>query len=204
MVGAASSEPAPAGPDAEAVVRALTTGVAAVGLPDDDEAPTPCSDWSARDIVRHLEAVAGAYVLWVAGAIGGRMTPLLVGGDLAAWNAALLERLPDRSTWNHHRRFRELASDHRRLVTAHPESPMKFTPHGTVWTVLEHAGVAAIEWHVHAWDLAQAAGHEHSPDPVDAATLARAWSAVLTPASERALPDGDPWPAVLKASGRTP
>ena len=66
-----------------------------------------------------------------------------------------------------------------------------------------HAALAAWEWHVHAWDLATAAGTTHRPD--DVATLytrgvecfTRATHVVFVPE-----PTGDRWAALLRRTGR--
>jgi hypothetical protein len=59
-------------------------------------------------------------------------------------------------------------------------------------------GIAAIEWHIHAWDLWQAGGQDHQPASAD--ILRQCWA--------RAVPHlpidpfGEPWPAVLAAADR--
>ena len=63
-------------------------------------------------------------------------------------------------------------------------------------TVGEHTGIALAEWHLHAWDFARAIGEDHTP--ADPETVAAARFA-LTPA-----PEGPPWTAVLRWSGRIP
>ncbi len=64
-------------------------------------------------------------------------------------------------------------------------------------SVRHHTLAAAVEWHLHAWDLARALGWDHRPaDPellFDGRRLLGA-----------SLPGGDAWSAVLAASGRRP
>lgn len=194
--------------EAVASAHAAITRMVALATGDlVDEAPTPCSRWTVRDLVRHLEAIAGAYVLWASAAIGGRVGDLRMGAELAAYNQQMLQRLPEHGTGRHMTTFSQLASDHMRIVEAFPDSPMLRVPTtGAQWTVADHAGVAALEWHLHAWDLSRAAGTVHVPD---AAPLAIAWTATLGPALDRPLEvdgagNGAVWDAVLRASGRSP
>ena len=62
-------------------------------------------------------------------------------------------------------------------------------------TAAEHLSSAAIEWHLHAWDL-----DPGRVPPASAPLLVAEW--------RRHLPfpvgGGDPWDALLVASGRTP
>lgn len=185
---------------------AVTRIVALVNSGIDESAPTPCSKWSVSDVVRHLEAIAGAYVLWVSAAIGGRVGDLKVGDELAAYNQSLLERMPNNGLARHVTTFSQLAVDHLRLVEAFPDPPMLRAPGGEVWSVQDHVGVAAIEWHVHAWDLSRAAGTVHVPD---ARPLAQAWRATLGQTVGPQLDgwttdNGATWEALLRATGRTP
>jgi hypothetical protein len=206
MAGAPLTDPR-VRPDVAAIQRALASGAAAtesVTLGHDGD-PTPCALWSLRDLVRHLEIIAGAYVLWVGAAIGGRVGTLRMGGAQDAWNAELLARLPARDTAAHRARFAALAGDHRRLVAAAADLPMFELAGGARWTVGDHAGVVALEWHVHAWDLAAAAGQIHRPAPDDVATLAGVWEHLQGPAVGVPLPVlDDAWAAILTAAGRRP
>jgi len=201
------SGPLPVGEAIASAHTAITRIVAVVNGGVDDDAPTPCMQWTVRDLARHLEAISGAYVLWSSAALGGRLGDLRTGSDLAAYNDEMLQRLPDHGTSRHVTTFSQLASDHLRIVEAFPDSPMLRVPStGVVWTVGDHAGVAALEWHLHAWDLSRAAGTVHVPD---ATPLAMAWSATIGPAVDapldaRGTSNGATWDAVLRASGRSP
>ena len=201
------TEPLPVGEAVASAHGAITRMVALASGGLVDEATTPCSRWTVRDLVRHLEAIAGAYVLWASAAIGGRVGDLRMGAELAAYNQQMLQRLPDHGIARHMTTFSQLASDHLRIVEAFPDLRMLRVPATeVVWTVGDHAGVAALEWHLHAWDLSRAAGTVHVPD---AAPLAIAWAATLGPALDVPLEvdgagNGAVWDAVLRASGRTP
>ena len=84
-------------------------------------------------------------------------------------------------------------------------------PRGTVTAGL-HAGVAAVEWHVHAWDFAHAVDLEYAP--ADAGVLfvaaARCQMAMLGGFRGRAgvraaklAARRNPWEQLLQHMGRT-
>ncbi len=53
--------------DPDAVLGAVRTGIYAIAAEvdlADPDAATPCTRWTVHDLVRHLEAIAGAYLLW--------------------------------------------------------------------------------------------------------------------------------------------
>lgn len=195
-------------PDRDAILAAVRDGIEALGSRIADvppQAPTPCADWSALDLVRHLEAIAGAYLLWAGSAVGGRVARLRTGRDLHAYNTLMLDRLPDLSVLDHARRFRDLADDHVRLARVTWTIPMLETPDGTVLAVGRHAGVAAVEWHVHAWDLGRAAGGGHRPDAATLPVLTAAWDQTLAEITGTDRDPGqDDWTSILVASGRHP
>lgn len=193
--------------DVDRVLDAVRSGVTAAtdaAMHADPTAATACAGWRVHDLTRHLEAIAGAYVLWAGAALGGRIMTLRTGDELAAYNATMLDRLPDLATTDHVARYRALATDHARLVAAGWDLPMARTAGGVLLTVGEHAAVAAVEWHVHAWDLASSRDRRHEPGPATLAVLGAAWGATLAPAlgaAQDARPDT--WTSLLTATGRT-
>ena len=62
-------------------------------------------------------------------------------------------------------------------------------------SVTRHSLLVALEWHLHAWDLAGALGWDYRPADPD--VLADG-----LPAQPGVLPAGGPWAAVLAAAGR--
>lgn len=66
-------------------------------------------------------------------------------------------------------------------------------------TVAQHTGLAVGEWHIHAWDLAQAAGADHRPS--DPAIVAAGRSILLAAPVQQ---EADPWLAALIGAGRRP
>lgn len=196
------------GPDRDTVCSAVQAGIDAVmALVDraDADAPTPCRDWALLDLVRHLEGIAGAYLLWVGSAVGGRVAHLRVGQELAAYNAQVLERLPVLTVGEHAHRFHQMAGDHLRLAQATWERPVLETPDDVILDVGTHAGVAAVEWHVHAWDLAWSVGRSHVPTADVLDVLTRTWDDVLALVTGAPRPDADDdWEGLLRATGRVP
>lgn len=187
-----------------AVVAGIDAVVAAVrdGRPD---AASPCTGWDALTVVRHLEGIAGAYVLWAGSSLGGRIARMRTGVEAADYNATILARLPRLGLAEHLDRFVTLACDHVRLARVTWTTPMLQTPDDVILSVGQHAGVAAVEWHVHAWDLARSQGRQHTPDADSLAVCVGAWEEVLADVAGRALDDeAAAWPALLAATGRTP
>ncbi|MGE5290718.1 MAG: hypothetical protein ACM3ML_26710 [Micromonosporaceae bacterium] len=68
--------------------------------------------------------------------------------------------------------------------------------HGYEVTVGGMAGGACAEWHLHAWDLVRAMKMDYRPAAPE--LLAAGWRAGLP---HMPLPPGDPWEALLRASG---
>lgn len=176
-------------------VSALERASAAIG---DWSMPTPCADWRAVDLAGHLLAIARYYHRLLDAADAGHPLQGLPRGDrLAAMNAADLRALGSSSGPARIAAFADAARAYgRRLATDEWSTVLGSWEGVGARTVAAHTGLAVVEWHVHAWDLATAAGQGHRPaDPVAVA------SGHMTPG----LVDGedDPWRAVLAASGRT-
>lgn len=196
------------GPQREPTLTAVQAGIEAVTAVAETARPdaaTPCSGWRVLDLVRHLEAIAGAYLLWTGSAVGGRVAKLRRAEELSRYNALMLARLPELDLAAHGDRFRLLATDHVRLARVTWSIPMLETPDGVVLDVGRHAGVVAIEWHVHTWDLARAGGRDYAPPPTALEVLTAAWDATLADVTgvERD-PAVDAWTSLLIATGRTP
>lgn len=195
-------------PDRAATLAAVTAGIEAVAAAARDgrgDAPSPCAGWDALTVVRHLEGIAGAYLLWTGSSLGGRIARMRTGEEAANYNATILDRLPRLGLAQHLDRFVALASDHVRLARATWTTPMLQTPDDVLLTVGQHAAVAAVEWHVHAWDVARSQGRQHEPDPASLVVCVAAWEDVLADVtgSPMEAPTA-PWPALLDATGRTP
>jgi hypothetical protein len=118
--------------------------------------------------------------------------------DLAVFNERALRMLPRHPPRDHLQRFYSAAMLYLEMVGAEPNKPC-YTYKESIWAAIDSLGVLAVEWHVHAWDLAAATKAIYSP--VEPATLARAFHRgmpYLRP------PTDSSWIAVLSACGRTP
>lgn len=181
--------------------------IAARFTADDWDAPTPCADWRAADLAGHLRCVADDYHEYLDDAPVSRLSRLMATGarpeaitkKLARQNAAELAALPDAGPREHIAAFAESAGRYAARL-----DPLLALPHhsyrGRLITVAGMACAACVEWHVHAWDLASALGHDYRP--ADPEAVLAAWFAGIP--HVRVAPDTDPWLAVLLASGRQP
>ncbi len=170
-------------------------------------APTSCPEWRAADLAGHLRCVVDDYHEYLDDAPVSRLSRLMATGaqpqsiarKLARQNAAELATLPDVPPEEHITAFARSATRYAARI-----GPLLGLPHhsyrGQVISVAGMAGVACVEWHLHAWDLASALGISYRPADPDAVLLA--WLTgmpSLVPAFQH-----DPWLAVLGASGRLP
>ncbi len=170
-------------------------------------APTTCPEWRAADLAGHLRCVVDDCHEYLDDAPVSRLSRLMATGaprqsisrKLARQNAAELATLPDVPAEEHIREFAKSATRYAARI-----GPLLKLPHhsyrGRVITVEGMAGLACVEWHLHAWDLASALGISYRP--ADPGAVLTAWLSgipQLLPSYER-----DPWLAVLRASGRLP
>ncbi len=126
--------------------------MAAVG-PDDWSRPSPCAEWDARDVVRHVVDMHHVMLRPY-----GRSTPEATTVDddpLAAFRAARAEV--------------EAIVDDRELATRTTESPA-----GTLAGADMIDQVASADLVIHRWDLARATGQDDAIDPEE---LERMWPA---------------------------
>ncbi|MEP7024615.1 MAG: maleylpyruvate isomerase N-terminal domain-containing protein [Actinomycetota bacterium] len=176
--------------------------------------PTPCADWRAVDLAGHLRCVADDYHEYLDDAPVSRLARLMATGvhpdtlarKLARQNAAELAALPDSTGPEHIAAFASSARAYVRRVRAVWELP-HHQYRGLTVTVGGMAGAACAEWHLHAWDLAQALGKDYRPASPE--TVLAGWRAgmpqlpVWVPAHTAAGP-ADLWHALLRTSGRSP
>lgn len=186
------------------MLGAFLDGVAATeriasGLTEEGWAcPTPCAEWNAADLLRHLRCAAEDYNAVLDGVLGGRTETVLRGADLAEHNAARLAGLAPGAPLVHLASFGLSARMFAERAAGAWQCAM-FQLHERRWIVGGYVGMCALEWHVHAWDLARSAGLSYHPHCWR--TLAAAWRESLPH-----LPLGGDytWAALLRASGREP
>jgi uncharacterized protein len=187
-----------------AVCRAYLSGVDAVGAAVgaltelQEQVITPCPRWTVNDLVNHLWCTAERYHHLLDAAVAGDPAPLVTGEDLGALNENAVRDTPCAAADARLREFRRAAVDYlHRVVERWEVAPYQ---RGSSASAGDICAVAAIEWHVHAWDLATALGHRYRPDERDAATLRESWLRAIRWHDIAAT--GDAWLAVLTAAGR--
>lgn len=175
-------------------------------------AATPIPEWRAFEIAGHLRCVADDLHEYLDEAPMSRYARLMatgaradiLGRKLARQNAAELAALPDAAAAEHIAAFADSARRYAARVSAVWDLP-HHQYRDAVVTVGGMAGAACAEWHLHAWDLARAAGSDHRPADPDAVLAGwRTGNPHLLTASPgaRAGWHHDAWHAVLAASGR--
>ncbi|MQA95500.1 MAG: hypothetical protein GEV11_12915 [Streptosporangiales bacterium] len=195
----------------ERALSAYLAGVCAVRdvsarfAPDDWVLASPCPDWRAVDVAGHLRCLADNHHEYLDDAPDSRLARLYEqtgAGELIRTidrqNAAELAALPDAAGPELVAAFADTAT---RYAERLPEvwERVHHRRGGASFTVGSFAAVACTEWHLHAWDLAQAAGHDYRPDDPEALLVAWSVGRSYLPVTVR-----DPWRAVLVASGRSP
>ena len=175
----------------------------------DDWNRTACGTWTARETATHLLGVIEWYHDWLNRALDGAQDRPFPETEVDQRAEADVRRSGNVSGAEAIDRFRSRADEYIERTTAHWDTLYPY-PFGIVTTGL-HCGVAATEWHLHAWDLATAQGRDHTPhDP--AALFIAAGSCVaaakggiggsllgrFVPLASRR----SPWKTLLKQSGR--
>jgi uncharacterized protein (TIGR03083 family) len=180
-------------------------------LPSSGWAHPACGTWSAAQLARHVAAVAEWYHEWLDRAEAGAAAPPFHPEDLARENERAIATLAGLDGPAAVERFVVRAHAYRERLPQDWDLPYGY-PRGTVTAGL-HAGVAACEWHLHAWDLARSAGRGHRPsDPAAlysaaGVCLATAQSGIKGRVAAALVPVGArlrPWEALLRRSGRAP
>ena len=177
---------------------AYEDGVDAVRLAattvDDWSTPTRCAGWRAVDLAGHLVLVVRMYDEHLARAAAGGVARFESAAKRRERNEADLRSLPPSTGPQRIGAFLDTARAYLRRVEASPG--LRYRREDHVLTAAEHLSSAAIEYHLHAWDL-----DPTRPAPPSAALLVAEWARHLPFPIDRG---GDPWRALLVASGRTP
>ena len=174
---------------------------------------TVVGEWSAHELARHLLAVCDWYHEWLDRAEAGDSSPPFPAKQLAGRNELAVLDLDELDGPDAVDQFVERAHDYRDRLLGMAESGRWDLPYGFangVTTVGGHAGIAAGEWHLHAWDLRQS---EHVPAAPDQLYLAvgdgmtrtqPGWKRAITRRVVARIAKRDPWTDLLERSGRKP
>ena len=204
--------------DRDAVLAVHRDGIEAVAgfgatAPEELWTTTVCGVWDAAELAGHVLVVSGWYHEWLDRAEAGESDPPFSSRQLATRNQGALNALDAASGPSRLVDFRRSATAYADRLEGAWDLRYGF-PFGTV-TAGQHAALGAMEWHAHAWDLARGIGEDHRP--VDPETLAsgvmEAWSArhgavrrtlrrSVIPLARGAV--RDPWPFLLRNTGRHP
>lgn len=132
---------------------------------------TPCAEWCAGEVAAHLRTTAARYHDELDQAVAGKPATVHTGVDLAQLNARMVKILGSGNGFEHIGVFQELALTFAERLPA----LWDVRPFASGWlaSVGEAAGAMAIEWHVHAWDLAHSIARDYRPENPN--TLASAW-----------------------------
>lgn len=195
------------------VLEQYSTGVAAIlqiasTFDADDWNRPACGEWSSADTMRHVLGVVDWYHEWLDRAMDGVATPPFDPAEFEQRNNAAVEQRRDRSGPEALVEFVDRATAYGDRATPLWDEPYGF-PLGTV-TVGLHLGVAAVEWHLHAWDLS---GPSSRHEPVNAEQLFLAAGEAMATVTGGlrgrllglAVPlaaKRNPWAGLLKRSGR--
>ena len=168
-----------------------------------------CGNWSGKQVAAHLLCVVRWYHEWLDRALVGETNPPFSVEDLAAQNEQALAEIEPASPTGRIAQFQAEAERYARRLPDCWDLQYGY-PYGTVTAGL-HAGVAAAEWHLHAWDLATATGADCRPR--DPGALFSVTAACMLTASgglparmgipmSSVLAWRDPWGQLLRRSGR--
>lgn len=168
-----------------------------------------CGNWDCADTARHLLGVVGWYHDWLDRALAGETHSPFPPSEFDQRNQADIDCHQNLTGPEAIDAFAVQAEHY--LTQAVPEwdRPYGF-PLGTV-TVGLHVGVAATEWHVHAWDLSVNNPQRHTPAKPEQLFIAAgsAMSVAKGGVGGSALgllvplvSKRSPWSTLLKRSGR--
>lgn len=184
-------------------------GEQVAGWSEDDWAQPACGTWTATDLAGHLVTVIHWYHAWLDRGLAGITEPAFPIIALDTETGKALRALPDGTGPDRIAIFTASARRYAERLDAHWDAPFAY-PRGAV-TAGIHAGVAAVEWHVHAWDFAKSSGRSYTPKDADTLFLAaaRCQLAILGGTREkvglrvaRAAARRSPWESVLRRMGR--
>ena len=175
--------------------RRAADAIAAVtrGFGDDDWArPSACAGWTNLDVAGHVLAVVRWHHAWLDASIAGAADPPWPASELARRNAEELAVLEIENGSARVEAFSADATRYADRIEPIWDAPYVY-PGGRV-TVGVHAQLVVGEWSLHAWDI----DRSHRPSAQDAALVRATWVVLDRPITA----DGDPWNALLTASGR--
>jgi uncharacterized protein (TIGR03083 family) len=197
-------------PAVEALYRSGVAAIQTITSSFDEEWGRPaCGQWDATDTVRHLVCVADWYHQWLDRALDGDATRPFDESEFETRNAKGVAAFQDLNGPQAVDRFAERTASYLERASQSWNLPYGF-PAGTI-TVGLHVGIAATEWHLHAWDLTAGEPDRHQPtNPAElflaaGAAMAEAVGGIQGHTLSVMVPLGakrSPWKTLLKQTGR--
>lgn len=169
-------------------------------------------EWSGHELARHLLVIAGWYHEWLDAALEGNGTQPFPAKQLDDRNELAILDIRDLDGPEAIAQFVDRATGYSDRLRQASTTTKWSAPYGFangVSTVGGHAGIAAAEWHLHAWDLS---GGEWAPTNPRELYLAVGhgmtatqpkWKRQITRRVVSRIAARDPWLDLLKRSGRT-
>lgn len=155
-----------------------------------------CASWSALDVLRHLHLTALESHTVLEHALRWGPKEVMTEEELLNFNHYTLKSTHSATPQFHTGEFVSSAILYLERIRDLARLPC-YSYRGRVWDVEHSIGVLAVEWHVHAWDLAETVGKVYAPR--SPGVLADAFCRGTT---YLAAPIGPTWGDVLRASGR--
>lgn len=203
--------------DPERVIAQFDEGVAAIAdFAGQREGrawhKTVIGEWSAHELARHLLVIADWYHEWLDSALAGDATPPFPAKQLDGRNELAILDIRDLDGPEAIERFIGRANEYADRLRTAAASEEWTTPYGFAngtSTVGGHAGIAAAEWHLHAWDMSGGTWSPTNPTELYLAvghgmTAAQpSWKRSITRRVVKRIAAGEPWLDLLKRSGRS-
>lgn len=158
--------------------------------------PSPCAGWSALDVLRHTEHTARRALQDVRDSVSNGPVSARTPAELASLNENDLNSMRPTTPTQHLRKFLELSGLVESEALSRP-SAAGYQHGSQIWNLTSMVGVLAVEWHLHAWDLAQCINLHYAPLNVDVLVSIFRSSTPYLP-----LPDTADWESLLICSGR--
>lgn len=195
-----------AAPPITATVEVHRAGLAAIAhvteryADDDWMRPTPCDEWTALDLAGHTITAAMTWHEALDDAAAGAPTSRWRWAELPRANAEYLDSIPAASGPDRVEEFVTLATGWgNRVADTDPELPIPVAVQDicpSPLTVAMFTWLAGAEFHLRAWDFAQAIGDDYRARTDHAHSIRTARVAPWGSASD----EGDPWDLIIRES----
>lgn len=182
----------------------------AKSLSEDQWQELACGRWSAEDLARHILSLSRSHHRWLDAAISGDSNIVCSIEQMDGENQLAVESLSELSGPDAIAEFVRTAGRYANRVSQHWDLPIGFA--GGTSSVGQHCSLIALEYHLHAWDLAHLNSDDaYVPPTVDALFLAArnaqaaqtdGWRKAKLVARTSVRRHHKPWEYLLQASGR--